>query len=130
MTQLIYNYSDVKRQVLDIHSCWRITYHGLFDIEANPYIKLIGNPYPELSHWDLYFTQDLLQLENHRYLIDVGWSREGEPWGNYKVTVLDGVGGEMDWSSPVIVLCTRSKSDLLKCLKILSFVYADEQNQS
>lgn len=100
---------------------WQIIYSALYDIDPdNADLCTLVLPVG-FTVWDLYFLQDLMQIENSTTgrLIDIGWYPHADPSGLYRIRVLDIVtkepmqGGNYNWQSPRLELRCRKVCDLI-----------------
>lgn len=94
-----------KLQPLRIVSGWTVKYNNFSEYDP----ETDGAEYC----WEL--CEDLLQLENHNLLIDLGWYGDFEN-GQYKMYMIDTT-RENPWDRPVAMLETRSKKEILYYLE-------------
>lgn len=131
MNKLVVNFHDIKRLNLQLNSDWTIKYHGLFEIQPDLNVTIINSPSsPQSNLWDLFFTQDLLQVENSTYLIDIGWIPDSDPLGNFVLTLLHDPTGkkEYNWEFPTLCIHIKRQEMLMRCLELLSLEYSSNQD--
>lgn len=57
--------------------------------------------------------EDLLQVQNHNLLIDLGWYPEGKTDGSYMLCLVD-VSSECPFDSPLTICRSQSKQEIVE----------------